>query len=604
MNLIKIGAWKEEQGECGYRVWAPLCESVDLVFLDQDEQELGSLPMAQDRRGYFFVKSKKPLSDLYKFRLNKNQLLPDPASRYQPQGPHGASQLIGSEFPWSDQQWKGLPLHDLVIYELHVGTFTESGTFAAVQSHVDRLLDLGVNALEIMPIAQFAGKRNWGYDGVGLFAAQNSYGKQQISPLELKGLIDYCHSRGMAVILDVVYNHMGPEGNYLSHFGPYFHDKYKNPWGDALNFDGAHSDDVRNYFLTNAKQWIEEFHFDGLRLDAVHSIFDGSAKTFLEQLSDLAEDVSQRTGRVIHLIAENDTNDSRLITPTAEGGIGLSAHWADDFHHVVHSALTGETSGYYSDFGKENQLMDVLTRGLVYDGKYSEFHNFTRGRSYYGTSRSRLVYCIQNHDQIGNRKDGERLISLSGADAQKLAASLLFLSGGLPLIFMGEEIGETAPFLYFVDHTDKNLLQAVREGRKKEFASFGWKEEPPDPGAEETFIRSRVDWVKAAQSAQTADFTKLYKKLIALSKWIRQEGFFDEEVKAELVREGVFRITASKDNESIELIISMNKKTEEVTCHSRYELVFDSSSPDRSRSVSQGTLKMEPQSVILLKGPR
>ncbi|WP_413293183.1 malto-oligosyltrehalose trehalohydrolase [Bdellovibrio sp. HCB185ZH] len=602
MKRTHIGAWQEGD-YYSFRVWAPACKNVDVVLYSSQGKVLENFPMQREERGYFrWISPGKPSSDLYKFKLDGKVEIPDPASRYQPEGPHGPSQFLSSDFNWTDSQWRGLPLNQLVIYELHVGTFTPEGTFSGIKKHVDRLLGLGVNCIEIMPIAQFAGRRNWGYDGVGIFAAQNSYGSEDLSPLELKSLVNYCHERGMAVLLDVVYNHMGPEGNYLSMLGPYFHDKYKNPWGDALNFDGAGSDEVKNFFLSNAQQWMEEFHFDGLRLDAVHSIMDGSAKHFLEHLADLRIQLSQRLRRDIHLIAENDTNDPRLVLSQKNGGFGLSAHWADDFHHVVHTLLTHEISGYYSDFGVPEQITDVLERGVVFDGQYSQFHNLTRGRDYSGVDRSQLVYCIQNHDQIGNRKDGERLIQICGAQKSKLAAALLFLSGGLPLIFMGEEVGATVPFLYFVDHTDPKLLQAVREGRKKEFASFGWKEEPPDPGSEETFNTCRVCWEAAATSEEAQAFSRLYGRLIQLSKWIREQGFYNQQVTTQKIENEVFRIQAGQKESSIDLVISLKNSVVELDITPGQEILFDSSSSDFGKPLTDHRLRVAPFSVVLLKG--
>jgi len=447
-------------------------------------------PLQKGANGYFAaeIDGVEPGS-LYFFRLDGHQERPDPASRFQPRGVHGPSQVVDPHFPWDEAGWSGLPLMDYIIYELHVGTFTPEGTFAAVIPFLDELQDLGITALEIMPVSQFPGNRNWGYDGVYPFAVQDSYG----GPAGLKELVNACHRQGLAVILDVVYNHLGPEGNYLSEYGPYFTERYRTPWGPAMNFDGPGSDEVRRYFIENALHWITDYRFDALRLDALHAIVDLSPRTFLEDLADAVHWQGERLNRRVYLMAESDLNDVRLINPKELGGYNLDAHWNDDFHHALHTVLTGEQTGYYLDFGRMEQLAKGLRDGFIYTGEYAPYRRRRHGSSSRDIAPHRFVVFAQNHDQIGNRLKGERLSQLISFEALKLAAGVILLAPGLPLLFMGEEYGETAPFYYFVSHGDPDLIEAVRQGRKEEFAAFSWQGEPPDPQAEDTFARSRLN---------------------------------------------------------------------------------------------------------------
>ncbi|TFH04164.1 MAG: malto-oligosyltrehalose trehalohydrolase, partial [Spirochaetales bacterium] len=375
------------------------------------------------------------------------------------------------------------------------------------------LLELGVTAIELMPVAQFPGERNWGYDGVYPFAPQNSYG----GPLGLKKLIDACHGRGLAVVLDVVYNHLGPEGNYLHGFGPYFTDRYRTPWGEAVNFDGPYSDEVSRYFIDNALYWICEYHVDALRLDAVHGIFDFSARHFLKELAAEVHREAESLGREIHVIAESDLNDVRLIDSPDKGGYGLDGQWNDDFHHILHTLLTGEKDGYYQDFAGVAQMVTSFNERFVYSGQYSRFRQRCHGNSAAGIPAEQFVVFAQNHDQVGNRMLGERLPSLVSFESLKLAAGAVLLSPYIPLLFMGEEYGEEAPFLYFISHSDPGLMEAVREGRKEEFRSFSSGGDPPDPGSIETYLRSKPDQGKRF-SGKNAVLFQFHKTLIALRK--------------------------------------------------------------------------------------
>lgn len=495
-----------------FRVWAPRATTVAVRQILTNGRTTELEP--EDRSGYFsgFVPG-MVAGDNYTYLLDGTLERSDPASRCQPQGVHGPSQILPSSFLWKDSAWHGLALADFIIYELHVGTFSPEGTFAGVEQRLDYLCELGITALELMPVIQFPGERNWGYDGVYPFAVQTSYGGAD----GLKSLVDACHRRGIAVILDVVYNHLGPEGNYLHAFGPYFTGRYRTHWGDAVNFDGPGSDGVREYFIANAIFWVKEFHVDALRLDAAHSIFDFGAKHILAELSDAVADQAAALGRKAYLIAESNLNDSRLIRPKNEGGYALAAQWDDDFHHALHTLLTGERQGYYEDFGEFEQLLTAFREGFVYAGEFSRYRQRRHGNDASDIDPVHFVVCSQNHDQVGNRMKGERLACLLDLESQKLAAASVLLSPFLPLLFMGEEYGETAPFLYFVNHGDAALIEAVRRGRTEEFAAFGWQGEVPDPQAEATFERSRID-IGLHQQGQHHLLFGFYRRLIALRK--------------------------------------------------------------------------------------
>jgi len=440
--------------------------------------------------GYFeaVVEGVEPGS-LYKYRLGGTRERPDPASRHQPQGVHGPSQVVELPGPGSGSGWRGLPLERLVFYELHVGTFTPEGTFDAVIPHLDELKELGITAIELMPVAQFPGERNWGYDGVFPFAVQNSYG----GPEGLQRLVRACHERGLAAVLDVVYNHLGPEGNCLGDFGPYFTDRYRTPWGLALNFDGPGNREVRRYFIENALTWFSAHEFDALRLDAIHGIFDQSARPFLAELAGAVRARARALGRPLYLIPESDLNDVRVLEARERGGFGHDAQWNDDFHHALHALLTGERNGYYQDFGEVAHLAQAFREGFVLSGQPSAYRGRRHGTSSRQIAAHRFVVYAQNHDQVGNRREGDRLSQSLSLEALKLAAGVVVLSPFLPLLFMGEEYGETAPFPYFVSHSDPALIEEVRSGRRREFARFGWSGPIPDPQDEATFRAAKLD---------------------------------------------------------------------------------------------------------------
>jgi maltooligosyltrehalose trehalohydrolase len=498
---------------CRFRVWAPNAQKVEVKLLGSKER----LVPLDGRSGDYhesIIDGVAP-GTLYLYRLDGAKERPDPASRFQPQGVHGPSQVVDPNFDWQDQHWYGLPLRDYATYELHVGTFTPEGTFDAVIPHLDGLKDLGITAVEIMPVAQFPGSRNWGYDGTYLYGVQNSYG----GPDGLRRLVNACHQRRLPFILDVVYNHLGPEGNYLGDYGPYFTDLYKTPWGPAINYDGSKSDDVRSFFIGNALYWQTEFHVDALRLDAVHAIRDFSAYPFLQELADETKRQADTLNRRFFLISESDLNDTRVLRPADLGGFGHDAQWSDDFHHAVHTLLTGEHGGYYEDFGNLEHLASAWRDGFAYGGRFSVHRRRRHGNPSRQRPAQQFVICTQNHDQVGNRMFGERLSQLVDFDSLKLAAVAVVLSPYLPLLFMGEEYGETAPFQFFVSHGDAALIEAVRKGRAREFASFQWQGEIPDPQDEKTFRRCQLNH-ELKQGGQHRVLLEFYQELFRLRREI------------------------------------------------------------------------------------
>ncbi|MDX2001918.1 MAG: malto-oligosyltrehalose trehalohydrolase [Chitinophagales bacterium] len=501
-----IGAVYEAQSEnTEFTVWAPLVQQVALVT---DKE---TYPLQKGDMGYWAANIALPPGTKYQYEINGKLRRPDPASRYQPDGVHEWSSVVNHTFAWTDKAWKGIPLEQMIIYELHVGTFSSKGTFEGVIQRLDHFKKLGINAIELMPLAQFPGGRNWGYDGVYPFAVQHTYG----GPDGLKQLVDACHAMGIAVLVDVVYNHLGPEGNYLNDFGPYFTDKYHTPWGKSLNFDGPYSDEVRNFFIENAIGWFRDYHIDGLRLDAVHAIVDIGATHFLKELAKEIKSLSFALGREMVLIAESDLNDVRHTATFEENGYGFDGQWADDMHHALHALATGEDSGYYMDYGGIEHLELAYQHGFTYTGQYSKFRNKQYGSEVRHLPAKNFVVCIQNHDQTGNRMLGERLSQLVSFEMLKALAAAYILSPFTPMLFMGEEYAENSPFLYFVSHGDENLIKAVRKGRKEEFKEFKWAGEAPDPQAISTFEQSKLQWDFENDPNKAAMF-KFYRQLIKL----------------------------------------------------------------------------------------
>jgi maltooligosyltrehalose trehalohydrolase len=510
---IPLGAFCSGQNACRFLVWAPKAERVEVHLLAPDDR---MVPMQRLERGYFFAHAENVSTGaLYRYRLNDQAEHPDPASRFQPQGVHGPSQVVGNEFDWSDAVWRGLSLREYVLYELHVGTFTAEGTFDAIIPRIASLKALGVTAIEIMPVAQFPGERNWGYDGVYPYAVQNSYG----GPTGLKRLVNACHALGVAVVLDVVYNHLGPEGNYTSEFGYYLTDTYNTPWGAALNFEQAHSDEVRRSFIENALQWITDFHIDGLRLDAIHAIVDPSARPFIEELAAACHGRGKDLNRHVNVIAESNRNDRKIVLPREQNGSGVDSQWNDDFHHSLRVTFTGEQEGYYQDFEGLADLARAFREGFVYQGQYSKYRKRQHGNASRGLPGERFVVFAQNHDQVGNRKVGDRLTAVASFEQLKVAAAAVLLSPYVPLLFMGEEYGETAPFQYFVSHSDPALIEAVRKGREEEFAGFPWSGDVPDPQDERTFLRSKLNW-NLRQQGNHRVLLDFYKELLRLRREI------------------------------------------------------------------------------------
>jgi maltooligosyltrehalose trehalohydrolase len=498
-----------------FHVWAPAADEVAVTVQGR------SVPMSSAAGGWWIAEVALAGSGAdYAFSVDGGPPLPDPRSGWQPQGVHAASRLVDhGAFRWTDAGFQPHPLPAALVYELHVGTFTPEGTFAAAIGKLDHLRDLGVSHVELMPVADFPGRFGWGYDGVALYAPRHVYG----GPEGLKRLVDACHARGLGVILDVVYNHLGPSGNYLPQFGPYLSERHKTPWGSALNFDGPESDEVRRFVCDNALSWFRDYHVDGLRLDAVHAIVDTSAVHLLEQLAAEVDALEAHLGRHLVLIAESNLNDPRIVRPPEIGGYGIDAHWSDDFHHALHTVLTGERTGYYADFGSIADLATALGSGYVYTGQYSAFRRCCHGRPPTGLSAHRFLGYSQTHDQVGNRAQGDRLIHQCGLECARLAAALVLTAPFVPLLFQGEEFGATAPFVYFADFADDlGLSRAVTEGRRHEFAAFGWKpEDVPDPAAPATFARSKLDWSEREREPHRSLF-QWYRQLVQLRRRVPQ----------------------------------------------------------------------------------
>ena len=501
------GVIEMPDGLVRWRVWAPRAAAVELVLVDGPRP--GSRPMRRAEEGSFqYVEAGIREGQRYAYRLDGGPERPDPCSPWQPDGVHRPSAVLFPErFAWDERGWTGLPREELVFYELHVGTFTPEGTFDAVIPQLDALRDLGITAVELMPVAQFPGGRNWGYDGVHLYAPQDSYG----GPHGLQWLVNACHARGLAVFLDVVYNHFGPEGNYVHEFGPYYSDSYRTPWGPAFNFDGPGSDRVRQFVLDNVRWWIEDFRFDGLRLDAVHAVYDASPRHILREIKETADEAAAHLGRRVHVIAESLRNDVRVLLPPERGGYGLDAEWNEDLHHAVHGYLTGERHGKCADFGRSQDLVKVLNHTFALDGVYSQYRRRRWGAPAGDLPGDRFVVGLQNHDHVGNRARGERISRLVSPPAQRLAASLVLLSPYLPLIFMGEEYGEENPFLFFCSFLDAQLIENVRRGRRRDYTLGG---NVPDPQSEATFAASRLSWSWPEGSVREG-LRRLYRDLLA-----------------------------------------------------------------------------------------
>lgn len=526
-----------------FRVWAPKPEAVEI--------EVDGRRHAMERAaGGWWMYRHDSASDgtRYAYFVDGEGPFPDPRSARQPEGPHAASARVDhGQFPWKQENFQAPPLDSAIIYELHIGTFTPAGTFDAAIEKLGSLRDLGITHVELMPVNTFSGERGWGYDGVTLFAPFEPYG----GPDGLKRFVDACHREGLAVILDVVYNHFGPEGNYLGKFAPYLTGNYHTVWGEAVNLDGEDSDEVRRFFIDNALMWLRDYRIDALRLDAVHAFFDRSARHLLEEMAEEVETLGRQLGKRFGLIAESDLNDPRIVQARQLGGHGMDAQWSDDFHHCLHTIMTGEKRGYYADFGLLSHLAKSLEQAFVYDGIHSPDRRRRHGRRPEGIPAGRFLGYIQNHDQVGNRAMGERLSHLVSPEKARIAAALVLAGPFVPMIFMGEEWGASSPFQYFTDHQDPDLGEAVRKGRREEFRDFGWKpEDVPDPQAAETFHRSKLNWEEREEEPH-ASFLTWYRRLITLRKErgdLRAPSFgnltviFDEEAGWLALRRGSHQI--------------------------------------------------------------
>jgi maltooligosyltrehalose trehalohydrolase len=572
-----------------FRAWAPTPKKVELELNGKIS------PMSHGEDGWWTaeIPEAKP-GDNYGFIVDGTGPFPDPRSESQPEGVHKLSRIVDQNaFQWADQNFKTPPLSSAIIYELHLGTFTAKGTFLSAIERLDHLVSLGVTHVEFMPVVEFSGNHGWGYDGVDLFAPHHACG----TPDDLKKLVDACHARGLAVLLDVVYNHLGPSGNYLAKFAPYFTKKFASFWGEGINFDGPHSHEVRRFFCDNALMWLRDYHFDGLRLDAVHGIVDTSAVHILEQLKMEVEQLSTQLGRPLVLIPESDLNDPRLLWPRDRGGYQLDAQWSDDFHHTLHTVLTGERTGYYSDFGTISDIAKALKDAFVYDGKFSAHRGRAHGRPATGLKGRNFLGYLQNHDQIGNRARGERSSHLMSVRKLKVGAALVMASPFLPMIFQGEEWGATTPFFYFTDYQEPELANAVREGRCREFAAFGWKpEDTPDPQAPETFEQSKLNWNEISK-APHAEILEWHKKLIQLRRV--EPDLFDDDLK---------NIETECDEQNRWLIVT--RKSVSIVCnfagHQQHIRVRPGAqkiliASEKEISHTNGFLELPAESVAILK---
>ena len=589
-------------------VWAPRAEAVDVLVEGHDPVRLDA-----DGGGYHVgTVPDAGEDDRYQYRLHREDGAidrPDPASRHQPDGVHGPSAVDDPRaFPWTDDGFMPPDRSRLVLYELHVGTFTPEGTFDAIVPRLPELAADGITALELLPVAQFPGGRNWGYDGVLPYAVQDTYG----GPDGLRRLVDAAHAHGIAVVLDVVYNHVGPEGNVLADYGPYFADHHVTPWGDGINVDGPDSDPVRRYVIENAVRWVRDFHLDGLRLDAVHGIIDQSATHLLADIAEAVHAEARRRGRPVWIVAESDLQDPRLVRAPEVGGYGLDAQWLDDFHHVAHTALTGEDAGYYVDYAGLGDLPAMLADRLLYAGRWSSYRRRTVGAPAPDLPHDRFVVCLQNHDQVGNRAAGDRLTHLASFEARKAAAALLLTSPYVPMLFMGEEYAEPKPFPFFTSHGDPDLVDAVRRGRRAEFADFAWQGEVPDPQDEATFRSAVLSWhLRDEQDGEHAHMLDLHRTLLALRRsWppIADPGAGEPTARGD---DTVVVLERSHDDDRVTVVVNLGSTARTVDVPGTWVITCDTAStrfggptPDRTGESCDASVEVPgPGAVVLTNAP-
>lgn len=589
-------------GEAEVLLWIPNATQVSIRTGNGHE-----LPLTRKMRGYWELLTNNILKPGVDYHIViDGKACPDIYSLHQPYGVHGASRAVDvHNIRWTDHNWINIPLDEYLIYEIHTGTFSPEGTFAGIEERLDHLLTLGITAIEIMPVAQFPGERNWGYDGVFPFAVQQNYGGAE----GLQQFVNACHVRGLAVILDVVYNHIGPEGNYFQQYGPYFTNKYQTPWGNAINFDDAGSDEVRRYFLENALMWFRDFHVDALRMDAVHAIKDFSPKYFLKELKENVDELMQKTGKTHYLIAECDLNDHRFIDPLLKDGYGLDGQWSDEFHHALRVCAGGCKEGYYSDFNGINDLKSAFEHAYVYHGQYSNHREKTFGTDPLENPGRQFVVFSQNHDQVGNLMLGERSARLFNFEMQKLMAAAVMIAPFLPMLFMGEEYAEPSPFLYFVSHTDLELIEAVRKGRKAEFAAFHNKGEAPDPQNEDTFRQSKLQWDKPEQEPHRTLFN-YYQALIRLRKMhpaLRLPDRKNLRVTADKEK-NILTVIRFGGGHTLQCLLNFSKEQQIIELQSEVSLVFNSASTqwngpvfDAEFSINDSLITLSPESILIFK---
>ncbi|MCZ4222385.1 malto-oligosyltrehalose trehalohydrolase [Pedobacter rhodius] len=609
----KIGLNFNEEGLAEIWLWAPDF----LTILIHVKKLKHSLEMSKQELGYWFLQTDKispldeysfeliPIPEKQEYTKKKSQTWADPASLLQNNGVSGPSNAFDLKaFKWTDQNWKGIELKDFIIYELHTGTFTADGNFSSIINKLDYLVDLGITAIEIMPVAQFPGNRNWGYDGVYPFAVQNTYG----GPNALQQLVNSCHQKGIAVILDVVYNHFGPEGNSFTEFGPYFTDKYHTPWGSAINYDDAGCDAVRTFFIENALMWFRDFHVDALRLDAVHAIKDFSPIHILSEIKTYTQKLSEFTGKPYKLIAELDLNDNRFINSQLQGGYGMDGQWIDEFHHALRVSAGQEQTGYYADFNGVEHLAKSYNDAYVYDGQYSAHRQRKFGLPAKNNPGEQFIVFSQNHDQVGNRMLGERTSTLVSFEMMKLMAGAVFCAPFLPLIFMGEEWAETNPFQFFISHSDQELIEAVRKGRKAEFAAFHNEQETPDPQAESTFNQSKLDWTKTVPGKHKI-MHSYYKKLIRLRKENPVLNTLDRiNTHAEaLTDQKIVLLKRNGKSQHLIIVLNFSNKKQNIPAADftgHWLLLMDSAVPEftgqnQHHIVANGQINISPESILI-----